>query len=236
MFNAYIYLDASLWWNNKKPVEDAKIILPSQQYERKSLFMAMANRMERGMDTLSVQVDTTSSTELIRSNLALIKLLNANKNNQLHYSYKFYEDDDHPSVRLIGAYDALRFVFAFYKLKIYDSEMENPNFMMDSVLIAHYKKVSAQMGYLVKPAESQVNRLGYQMLSSKQFKKAENLFKLNVTNYPSSGNCYDSFGDFYLATGNRSKAIAMFKKALSLQAIPETQEKLNRLLNEDKKH
>jgi tetratricopeptide (TPR) repeat protein len=231
LFNAYASLEASLWWNNKNSVEEARAILPVQNYQGKTLFMAMANRMERGMDTLSVQKDTSSYTALIRSNLELIKLLNSNNKNQLRYSYKFYPDDDHPSVRLIGEYDALRFIFAFYKLKLYESELRNPAFKLDSVIVAHYKKVSENMGYSVKPGETQVNNLGYQMLGTKQYKKAENIFKLNIANYPYSGNCYDSLGDLYLASGEKNKAIEAFKKALTLKAIPETKEKLNKLLN-----
>ena len=230
LFNAYVSLDASLWWNNKKVVEEARTILPSQDYKGKSLFIAMANRLEKGMDTTTVQQDTSGSTDLIRSNLEFIKLLNRDKKNQLRYSYQFYEDDDHPSVRLIGEYDALRFIFSFYKLKIYDSELNNPDFKVDSRLTEHYKKVSENMGYLVKPGESQVNRLGYQLLGKKQYKQAENLFKLNVSNYPSSGNCYDSLGDLYLETGDKPRAIAAFKKALTLQMIPETKVKLDKLL------
>jgi predicted alpha/beta superfamily hydrolase len=234
LFNAYVSLEASLWWNNKKPVEEAKAILPVQNYQGKTLFMAMANRMERGMDTLSVQKDTNGYTGLIRSNLEFIKLLNSNKKNQLRYSYKFYPDDDHPSVRLIGEYDALRFVFAFYKLKLYESELRNPAFNLDSVIVAHYKNVSENFGYSVKPGETLVNNLGYQMLGRKQYKKAENLFKLNIANNPYSGNCYDSIGDLYLASGEKNKAIEAFKKALTLKAIPETKEKLNKLLNDKK--
>jgi predicted alpha/beta superfamily hydrolase len=232
LFNAYISLDGSLWWNNKKVVEEAKSIVPAQNYKGKTLFLGMANRLEKGMDTLSVQKDTCGSTGLIRSNLELIKVLNNNKRNQLHYTYKFYEDDNHPSVRLIGEYDALRFVFAFYKLNIYDSELNNSNFKIDSALTSHYKKVSENLGYVVKPSESQVNRLGYQMLGKKQYKKAESLFKINIANNPSSGNCYDSIGDLYLAMGNKTKAIASFKKALTLAEIPDSKAKLEKLLNE----
>lgn len=234
LFNAYVSLEASLWWNDNKTLEEARAILPVQNYQGKTLFMAMANRMEKGMDTLSVQKDTSGYTALIRSNLKFIKLINSNQKNQLRYSYKFYTDDDHPSVRLIGEYDALRFIFAFYKLKIYQSELQNPTFKLDSAIVAHYKKVSEKMGYSVKPGETQVNNLGYQMLGTKQYKKAENLFKLNIANYPYSGNCYDSLGDFYLASGEKNKAIEAFKKALTLKAIPETKEKLNKLLNERK--
>jgi predicted alpha/beta superfamily hydrolase len=235
LFNSYVSLDGSLWWDNKKIVKEAKTILPTQNYKGKTLFMAMANRLEKGVDTLSVQKDTSGSTGLIRSNLEFIKDLSKIKKNQLRFKYKFYEDDNHPSVRLIGEYDALRFIFDFYKLKIYESELANPDFKLESILVAHYKNVSEHMGYIIKPGESQVNNLGYQMLGTKQFTKAETLFKLNISNNPYSGNCYDSLGDLYLETGDKTKAIESFKKALTLKAIPETKEKLEKLLNERKK-
>lgn len=231
LFNSYVSLEGSLWWNNEKIVKEAKTILLTQNYKGKTLFMALANRLERGEDTLSVQKNTNESTRLIRNNLEFIKDLSKNKNNQLRFKHKYYNDDDHPSVRLIGEYDALRFIFDFYKLKIYDSELKNPDFKLDSLLVAHYKNVSEQIGYNIKPGESQVNNLGYKMMGKKQFIKAETLFMLNIINYPQSGNCYDSLGDLYLETGNKTKAIESYKKALTLKAIPETKEKLEKLLN-----
>ncbi|MBK6636081.1 MAG: hypothetical protein IPG38_19010 [Chitinophagaceae bacterium] len=194
--------------------------------------MALANRMERGMDTLKVQKDTTEGTELIRSNLEFIKDIFKNKTNQLRFKHNYYENDDHSSVRLIGEYDALRFIFDYYKLKIYNSELDDPNFKLDSLFITHYNNVSEQIGYLIKPDESQVNSLGYYMLSQKQFSKAEALFKLNITNYPETANCYDGLGDLYLAKGDKLKAIENFKKTLTLKAIPETKQKLEKLLKE----
>lgn len=234
LFDAYISLDGALWWNNQQIVTEAKTILANKNYKGKTLFMALANRMERGMDTLAVQKDTTEGTELIRSNLELIKDIFKNKTNQLRFQDKFYENDDHSSVRLIGAYDALRFIFDYYKLKIYNSELENPNFKLDSLFVTHYNNVSEQIGYLIKPDENQVNGLGYYMLNQKQFIKAEALFKLNITNYPETANCYDGLGDLYLAKGDKLKAIESFQKTLSLKVIPETQEKLETLLKEKK--
>jgi predicted alpha/beta superfamily hydrolase len=234
LFNAYVSLDGALWWNNQQIVTEAKMVLANEHYKGKTLFMALANRLEIGMDTLKVQKDTTEGTELIRSNLEFIKDVFKNKTNQLRFQHKFYENDDHSSVRLIGEYDALRFIFDYYKLKIYDSELENPNFKLDSLLVTHYKNVSAQIGYLIKPDESQVNNLGYYMLRQKQFIKAEALFKLNITNYPETANCYDGLGDLYLATGDKLKAIENFKKTLSLKMIPETKQKLETLLKENK--
>ena len=152
----------------------------------------------------------------------------------MRFRHAFYENDDHSSVRLIGEYDALRFIFDYYKLKIYNSELEDPNFKLDSLLVTHYDIVSAQIGYLIKPGESQVNNLGYHMLNQKQFNKAEALFKLNIKNYPESANCYDGLGDLYLAKGDTLKAIESFKKTLSIKIIPETKQKLETLLKEKK--
>ncbi|GEN72265.1 MULTISPECIES: alpha/beta hydrolase-fold protein [Chryseobacterium] len=234
LFNSYASLDGALWWNKAKVVEDAKSILANQNYEGKTLYIAMANRLEKGVDTVSVMKDTSGSTDLIRANLRFIEELKKSNRNQLRYKYKFYENDNHPSVRLIGEYDALRYIFDFYRLKIYDSEMGDPNFKLDSIVVAHYENVSKQMGYIVNPNENLVNNFGYQMMANKQFKKAESLFKLNIINNPKSWNCYDSIGDLYLAMGNKAKAIESFKKALTLKEIPETKEKLETLLKEKK--
>lgn len=230
LFDAYVSLDGALWWNDQKIVKEAKVILPTENYVRKTLFIALANRMEKGIDTLAVQKDTTESTVLIRSNLELIKDVINNKKNQLRFKHKYYEEDDHSSIRLVGEYDALRFIFDYYKLKIYNSELEDANFKLDSLLVTHYNNVSDQLGYLVKPNESQVNNLGYRMLRQKQFDKAEALFKLNITSYPQTANCYDGLGDLYLAKGDKLKAIESFKKTLSLKEIPETKEKLLQLV------
>ena len=234
LFNSYASLDGALWWKDHQVVKEAETILPAQKYNGKRLFVAMANRLEKGADTLSVQKDTSPSTDLLRSNLEFVHALSKNKGNGLGFKYKFYENDDHPSVRLIGEYDALRFIYDFYKLKIYASELKNPDFDLASLLVTHSKKVSEQMGYTIKPSENQVNNLGYDMLRAKQFKKAEKLFELNVANNPGSANCHDSIGDFYLETGNKMKAIECFKKALTLKQMPETKGKLEALLNDKK--
>jgi predicted alpha/beta superfamily hydrolase len=230
LFNAYVSLDGALWWREHQVVKEAQAILPTQKYKGKALFMALANRLERGVDTVSVLQDTGSSTDLIRSNLRFIQEIKKNKANGLLFNYRFYKNDDHASVRLIGEYDALRFVFGFYKLKIYDSELQNPNFDLQALLTNHYQNVSERLGYPVKPSENQVNNLAYAMLRAKQWQKSKALFELNVANYPNSANGYDSIGDFYLETRNKAKALESFRKALQLAEIPETRSKLNALL------
>ncbi|CAN5393060.1 hypothetical protein BH11BAC3_BH11BAC3_02810 [soil metagenome] len=228
-FNAYVSIDASLWWDKHKLLKESKTVLAVDNYRDKKLFLAIANRMEKGVDTSAVQKDTTENTELIRYNLELIRSIKNNQQNNLNFDYKYYADDNHGSISFIAEYDALRFIFNYYKFDLYASYLDNGNIRLDTLLDAHYKNISKQLGYNLKPAEDLVNGLAYHSLNTKQFTKAQYLFKMNVANYPESANAFDSLGDFYLETNDKINAVKCYAKALEIREIPETRKKLNEL-------
>ena len=228
-FNAYVSIDASLWWDKHKLLKESKTVLAVENYADKKLFLAIANRMEKSIDTSAVQKDTTENTELIRYNLELIRSIKSNQQNNLIFDYKYYPDDNHGSVSFIAEYDALRFIFNYYKFDLYASYLDNGNIRLDTLLDAHYKNVSKQLGYSIKPAEDLVNGLAYHSLNTKQFTKAQYLFKMNVANYPESANAFDSLGDFYNDRGDKANAIKCYKQALGITEISETRKKLKEL-------
>jgi predicted alpha/beta superfamily hydrolase len=229
LFNAYVSIDTSLWWDKHKLLKESQAVLATDNYTNKKLFLAIANRMEKGVDTSAVQKDTTENTELIRYNLELIRSIKNNQQNKLKFDHKYYADDNHSSVSFIAEYDALRFIFNYYKFDLYASYLENAEIRLDTLIDAHYKNVSEQLGYNLKPAEDLVNGLAYFSLKAKQFTKAQYLFKMNVANYPGSANAFDSLGDFYMETGDKVNAVQCFRKALGITEIPETRKKLNQL-------
>ena len=171
-----------------------------------------------GMDTIKVKNDTTKSTEHIRSIFELKNYLNANKQNQLRFACKYYDNDNHTSVPLIAEYDALRFIFDCYHFDYFSDDYKN--------LENLYETISKCLGYKVKPPESIVNSLAYTFLYLKHIDEAKYLFKLNVTNYPDSWNVYDSIGDYYAAKDDKANAIDSYKKALSIKEVPDTRKKL----------
>ncbi|WP_420146916.1 alpha/beta hydrolase-fold protein [Spirosoma sp.] len=230
LFNAYVAIDPSMWWDDQKLLMTAKQVIASQKYAGKALFMGIANTMESRMDTLRVQADTSGATKHIRSILALDRLLKANRQTGLRYQGKYYGLDDHSSVPLIAAYDALHFLFDAYSLKLTDQDYEEDNAGLVDKLTTHFTTASRQLGYAVKPPESLVNELGSYMVSQKKFKKAESLFKLNVANYPASYNAYDSYGDYFVAKKDTISALAHFRKSLSLKETPATRKKITALL------
>ena len=187
--------------------------------------------MDDGMNIKSIRKDTAGSSKHIRSILTLRDYFEANKQNGLKFNSKYYSEDTHGSVPLITEYDALRFIFDFYALKLGPADFTDSTDRLAKKIELHFANVSLKMGYTIAPPENQVNSFGYNALSEKQFKKAESFFRLNVANYPKSANVYDSYGDYFLATGDPANAIIQFRKALSINENPYTKTKLEQLLN-----
>ena len=233
LFNDYLAIDPSLWWDNQKLLKQAKDVLHQKKFTNKTLFLAVANTMADGMDTMQVVHDTTGNTIHIRSILEFAKALKANSGNGLRWSYKYYNDDSHGSVPLIGEYDALRFMFDFYQMpslnKLFDSTFSATASV--SMLQEHYKKVSKEMGYAILPPEDLINGLGYNFMQSGMMDKSYAFFKLNIDDYPQSFNVYDSMGDFYAGKKDKQKAMEYYSKALSIKPWPDTKKKLDDLKN-----
>ena len=232
LFNAYVAIEPSMWWDNQKLLKEAKTILTTNTYSGVSLFLGIANSlMIEGVDTIKVKEDTTNFIDVVhmRSLFELRDYLNNNKQNQLNFSWRYYNNDDHGSVSLIAEYDALRFIFNYYPLKLSYNDRTNVNQALISKIENHFENVSKQMGYKVKPEEFLVYCLGCVALNSKHFDEAIYLFKLNVSNYPDSWVVYDAMGDYYAAKGDKASAIDNYKKALSIKEVPDTRQKLEKL-------
>jgi tetratricopeptide (TPR) repeat protein len=232
LFNSYISLEGALWWNEHRIVKDAKAVLGSPSYAGKTLFLAMAEHMEKPMSLQQIRRDKTSDSDLVRSNLELIDYLAKQKKVALKLGKQYYPNDHHSSLTLQAQQDALRFIFDFYPLYIHSKQKFNPQFDVVARYSSHYQDLSMKMGYIVKPEASAINRLGYDFLRRKMYAKSEFFFQQLVSNYPNDPNSYDSMGDFYLANGDKSKAIESFKKGLSIGEMKETRQKLDALLSE----
>lgn len=230
LFNSYVAIDPSMWWDNQKLLKETKQALTENNFKTTSLFLAIANTMEEGMDTARVKKDISASTLHIRSILDLNTALNQTKQNQLKFNSKYYKDDDHGSVPLIASYDALHFIFDFYPLKLSNKELLDSSLTIVNKIEQHFKTLSLKMGYEQFPSEDMINLLAYGSLANKNYAKAGYLFKMNVKNFPKSFNVYDSLGDYYNTIHDKANAIESFKMALSIMEFPDTRIKLNMLL------
>ena len=228
LFNSYLAIDPSLWWDNQVILKQAQKNLDTEDLNGKRLYVAMANTLPNNEDTSQIRTDTSLAKGHPVSILEFIDLLKNKSNNGLISDWKYYNQDNHGSVPLIATYGALHFFFNFYRLPsfavLFDSLTNT-----DSLLTAYAEKLSMNMGYKILPQESLVNGLAYNFLANKMLSKAFSLFEMNIKNYPNSFNVYDSMGDYYSAISNKEEAIEYYEKALTIKEYPETRGKLEKL-------
>lgn len=229
LFNAYIAIDPSVWWDKTRFLQTTKKALTDKKYAGIYLYLGIANTMSEGMTLAKLPNDKSPDNAHIRSIFELDNHLKANKQNQLKYKSKYYPTDDHSSVPLISEYDALHFIFNYYPIKLTGKDFTDSTTALVNKFQKHFATLSKEFGYEIKPDEGLVNGMGYQALEQKYYKKAESFFKMNVENYPESFNVYDSYGDYFVAKKDTSKAVELFKKTLTIKENTETRKKLEEL-------
>ena len=77
-----------------------------------------------------------------------------------------------------------------------------------------YRALKQSNDYYV--SESQLNALGYRLLSMNKVREAIEIFKLNVEADPQSANVYDSLGQAYMTNGDKELAIRNYQRAVEL--------------------
>jgi predicted alpha/beta superfamily hydrolase len=234
LFSNYVAIDPSLWWDDWLMVHWADTLLQDPVYRGKALYVGVANTMEEGMDIDRVLTDTTPSSNHIRSILTFVGQIETGEGEGLEFGWKYYRDDDHGSVPLITEYDALRFLFPWYRLTglelYFQEDADRTVEDLLATLNDHYAMVSEHFGYEVLPPEPEVNSLGYNFMNTGKPDMARALFELNIRNYPGSANVYDSMGDYHLSQSDTLQAIEAFKQALERGQSPFTRAKLDQLL------
>ncbi len=232
LFANYLAIDPSLWWDARKLSKETQPIFSEKKFDNKFLYVAVANTMPEGMQLPNLAKDTTKGTEHMRAMLEFCDMTKSKTTNGLTFQFHYYPDDDHGSVPLIAEHDALRAMFAWYRLKGIDKFFDLKSTTADELaqfITTHYKNVSAHYGFETLPQESLVNSLGYAFMGNKQADKARAMFEMNARNYPRSANVHDSMGDYYLNQQDTTNAIDQFNQALALADTPATRDKLKKL-------
>lgn len=229
LFNAYIAIDPSMWYDHQRFLASTEKKLAAQKYNGVRLYVGIANTMPDGMTLDKMKKDTSTNTRHIRSIFELDKFIKANPQNGLQYSSNYYDNDNHGSVPLIAEYNGLRFIFNYYRLNLTPDDYYDSTNAVVNKFQKHYAIVSQNLGYKVSPNELFINTLGYDAMSKKHYERSAALFKMNITNYPNSNNAYDSYGDLLAAEKDSANAIANYEKALSIKENADTRQKLNAL-------
>ena len=204
LFKSYISIDPSI---NQEVLKQADKVLKEKDFTDNSLYLAIAN-------SPAVFFEDTSANNRYRAMLRLTDYIEANKKNNLNFSWKFYKDDDHASVPFIAEYDGLRFIFSFYKFPDIDKLLSASK--PDSIVNINYQNMSGILGYKILPPEGNLLGLGYVFLEKKLFDKSYATFKMLIDNYPPNFMFYNAMGDLFRSKGDSLKAVEYYEKTLSL--------------------
>jgi CubicO group peptidase (beta-lactamase class C family) len=93
--------------------------------------------------------------------------------------------------------------------------------------VARYRELKRTNANGYNFDERALNRLGYMLLEKGRNADAIAIFKLNVEEYPRSGNVHDSLAEAYAKDGQKQQAIANYRKCLELD--PKNQNAANKL-------
>jgi predicted alpha/beta superfamily hydrolase len=220
LFDAYVALDPSLWWDDMVLQKEGIPQLKAQELEGKSLFLGIANSLPVGMSIAQGMADTTYSSGGFRS-VTLFEREIQQANTDLTFHSKYYESESHGSVPLLGLHDGLRFIFDYYK---------RPSFTVitdDSpkILEAHYLKISERLGYKILPPEDTILGLAWRSSALEQNPDRALVFLLlGKKYYPESITIFYDLGLLYTALGMDEKAEKANAKANKLYGAQQSQE------------
>lgn len=229
LFNSYIALDPSVWWDNGALVEKAITAFQQNKFPAKPFCLAIANVLKTKDDIKKIEKDTSEVSLSMRKAFQFVKAMEKHKNANQPWHWKYYAEDGHSSVPLIAQYDAFRTFFKGHQFR----SPADPADMHADLYKDHYQKVSRLMGYSIPPPEMRINAMGYTLMKMERLDQAYGFFKLNIENYPASYVVWDSMGDYYVTKGEKGKAIEHFQKALTLKDTPDTRKKLEKLVKAD---
>lgn len=236
LFNNYIVIDPSLWWDNEVLTRDIADKLSSEKYKNKALFLSIANPLPADTEKdINVLIkDNSMDTEGLRATHRFSKTVSESTNSFLNFNYKYYENEDHGTIPLISIYDGMRFLFSWYKMsgKLVDI-IKNPNSTAAALtqgFNTRFDMLSNNLGYQVYPEEEMLNNLGYMFMSNAP-EKSFAFLKMAVEHYPKNANGYDSMSDYYESQNDIQNAILYCQKALAISDSDYHKNKLEKLKN-----
>ncbi len=231
VFDNYVAIDPSIRWDNFSFFKEASQVLRNKKFDKKSLYLAVANRLPKGLNLNTVLKDTLKSSEHMRTILQFNEI--CKQASELNFDWGFYVNDNHNGVPFIAAYDAVRSLFDWYNFNeefLFEEGLNMSVQELMDVITKHFENISDHFNYTFLPPETSINRYGDIMMSVQQHEKAFALYDLNIQNYPNSFRVFDAMGDFYRAQSNKEKSIEFYQKSLSLQETDFIRRKLNNLL------
>jgi predicted alpha/beta superfamily hydrolase len=191
MFNAYLAVSPSLWWDKGAYLASAVKHLPSGT-DKKFLFVADAP--EAGPFPIYTK--------------RFLDALGAHKGKGFQWTHAFYPNETHGSIAAKAYYDGLRFLYPHWNA---------PEEGRTAASIKrHYAAMSTRLGYDVQPPFDLVTDWANDFARKGMADDAVETARINVRNFPANAWAHAGLADAYRAKGDKAAAIEGYHKAVEL--------------------
>ncbi|TYQ00058.1 hypothetical protein C7447_101666 [Tenacibaculum adriaticum] len=200
LFNSYIAIDPSIWWDDEYVLKKAINKLQNSNLEENSLYFSLAYE------------ETIPENIAIEHENAINKFKNSLENlkSELNWKFQFLKEEDHGTISLPSEYYGLKFIYDGYQLPV--KELASNTNLVTNL----FDKLSKKMDFEIKPAESRIDWIASYCFKIGKPQEAIQLLKINLKNYPNSENVYTSLSNAYKKTGNNFDAKSILEKGLKL--------------------
>ncbi|MBL7959663.1 alpha/beta hydrolase [bacterium] len=191
VFDAYIAVSPSLWWNKWEEVKHAESFLRSHRDFKKMLYVTLGNegiQMQSPMDSF-------------------VTVLEKNAPPGFSWKYQSMDKENHGTTPHRSIYDGLEWMYTGWSYPL------SAAFKGLAGLEQHYAGLSERFGYKIEPSERIINSLGYVLLGNLQTAEAIKIFQFNISSHPESANVYDSMADAYEAFDEMELALKNCEQA-----------------------
>lgn len=205
LFDAYLAIDASLWWDNKTlPIRAES--LGDQTPLRGQLYCSLADHETKGPNehrTMVSGYERFVSTLQKRQAQAL--------DPDLDFTAQKYDDETHSSVVVPSLCDGLKKIFHGHRLRY--------GWATDIDAVAkHFEGYSTRMGYNAVPSETLLAYLAWQASQVQSEEAGMAFLQYRTEQYPKSSAAWCALAEGYEKFPAITDASRCFNKALVLQA------------------
>jgi len=174
LFNRYIAIDPSTWWDNMLIINQTDRILKAKIYSSNYLYVADAE------PTLThIELDQQLNKHEAALHLFSEKIKDK-KVKGLQIKYEPYPNEDHGSVFLPALIDGLKMIFNGYKINA--KEVVKDPLIMEN----RYTKLSKKFGIPIVPQSFYISNLIDLALKTEEKENAELLYKVIAEHYPNN--------------------------------------------------
>lgn len=201
LFDAFLAVDPSLWWDDEVVVDQARTALDRGELDHTALFLASTNTRTPSLPGWETHDDAIGRFAAVVEDHAP---------RGVRFSHRTFAEEGHASVPLPAVQAGLRHVFDGYWIS--DAEL-----MGDArAVLQRYRALSDRIGTDLRPREERVQRVAGRLVESGNADAALGLLKLNVWLHPGSFLATRRLAQAFARRGESERAVRHFERALAL--------------------